>query len=63
MNNLSCYKGMGYHSFLTMGAAATYISAVMPLIRESLSLSYAQVGMIFGAKSVGYLTGALLSEF
>jgi len=60
MNNLSCYKGVGYHSFLTMGAAATYISAVMPLIRESLSLSYAQVGMIFGAKSVGYLTGALL---
>jgi len=43
-----------------MGAAATYISAVMPLIRESLSLTYAQVGMIFAAKSIGYLTGALL---
>src|SRR6056297_2127648 len=60
MKNLTCYKGVGYNSFLTMGAAATYISAVMPLIRESLSLSYAQVGMIFAAKSIGYLTGALL---
>src|SRR6056297_3368275 len=60
MKNLFCYKGVGYNSFLTMGAAATYISAVMPLIRESLSLTYAQVGMIFAAKSIGYLTGALL---
>jgi fucose permease len=60
MKNLTCYKGVGYNSFLTMGAATTYISAVMPLIRESLSLTYAQVGMIFAAKSIGYLTGALL---
>jgi fucose permease len=43
-----------------MGAAATYIAAVMPLIREALSLTYAQVGMIFAGKSIGYLIGALL---
>ncbi len=60
MKDLKCYKGLGYHSFLILGAIATYISAVMPLIREALSLSYADVGMIFAAKSIGFFVGAIL---
>jgi fucose permease len=43
-----------------LGAIATYISAVMPMIKEALSLSYSQVGTIFAAKSTGFLLGALL---
>ncbi len=61
MKNITCYKGLGYHSFLTLGAITTYISAVMPLIKQALSLSYSQVGIIFAAKSTGFLIGALLS--
>jgi|GEM_PF-315416 len=60
MTNLKLYKGLGYHSFLILGAVTTYISAVMPLIRETLAISYTQVGLIFAAKSTGFLIGALL---
>ncbi len=60
MNDLKTYKGLGYNAFLIMGAISTYISAVMPIISESLSLSYTQVGTIFAANSMGFLLGALL---
>jgi len=59
VKELKVYKGLGYNAFLIMGAISTYISAVMPLISDSLSLSYEQVGLIFAGNSIGFLIGAL----
>ncbi|HOO32385.1 MAG TPA: MFS transporter [Thermotogota bacterium] len=60
MNELTCYKGLGFNSYIIRGAIATYISAVMPIISESLSLTYTQVGLIFAGNSVGILIGAVI---
>ena len=57
---LARYKYLGFNAFLIMGAISTYISAVMPVIRERLALNYEQVGLIFASNSVGFFIGALL---
>lgn len=61
MKDLTAYKALGFNTFLIMGAINTYISAVMPVIRKVLSLSYSDVGVIYAANSIGFLTGALIS--
>lgn len=61
MNNLTAYKALGYNTFLIMGAINTYISAVMPVIRKTIDLSYADIGVIYAANSIGFLTGAFLT--
>ncbi len=61
MKDISLYKALGYNTFLIMGAIHTYISAVMPVIRKALDLSYNDIGIIFAANSIGFLLGALIS--
>lgn len=61
MKDLTAYKALGYNTFLIMGAIHTYISAVMPVIRKALSLSYTDIGIIYAANSIGFLTGAIVS--
>src|SRR6056297_3228363 len=61
MKDLAAYKALGYNTFLIMGAINTYISAVLPVIRKGLSLSYSDIGVIYAANSIGFLTGALVS--
>jgi len=61
MNDLTAYKALGYNTFLIMGAINTYISAVMPVIRKAINLSYSDIGLIYAANSIGFLTGAFLT--
>src|SRR6056297_793344 len=44
-----------------MGAIHTYISAVMPVIRKALSLTYSDIGVIYAANSIGFLIGAVVT--
>ncbi|MFW6262669.1 MAG: MFS transporter, partial [Thermotogota bacterium] len=61
MKNLTAYKALGFNTFLIMGAIHTYISAVMPVIRKTLSLTYSDIGVIYAANSIGFLTGAVIT--
>ena len=61
MKDLTAYKALGYNTFLIMGAIHTYISAVMPVLRKALSLSYSEIGIIYAANSIGFLTGAIVT--
>src|SRR6056297_552455 len=61
MKDITAYKVLGYNTFLIMGAISTYISAVMPVIRRALTLSYSDIGVIYAANSIGFLLGALVT--
>ncbi|HPE68091.1 MAG TPA: MFS transporter [Thermotogota bacterium] len=60
MREITRYKWLGFFAYYLLGSTMTGIAAAMPVIRETLSLTYEGSGAIFAVGSIGFLLGSLL---